>query len=347
MLKSVKIENFRCFPSFELQPLGRINLLVGANNSGKTSILEAIQLLCSRANLEPLQEMMTNRGEYFWIDKTRGTRELDISHLFYNHQLLPGSQFLITGKNNRVQESLSVSIEEEPTKQLAIFGETEEELVVMWTSQEDVLTFPLSPNDCLVIESLRHPRRKVRKIPIRTQFVTSSSLRTLKMAALFNQVALTPEEDLVREALQTIEPKIEQIASLPDLGFYVRLSDNLRRLPIGSMGDGIWRILGLALATVGAQDGVLLVDEIDTGLHFTTMTDMWKLIWETAKRLDIQVFATTHNSDCWQSLASIASQTDAAEEGVKIHRIERDKTASVVFTERQIAIAAERDIEVR
>ena len=53
MLKSVKIENFRGFKSFELQQLGRINLLVGENNSGKTSILEAVQLLCSRTNLEP------------------------------------------------------------------------------------------------------------------------------------------------------------------------------------------------------------------------------------------------------------------------------------------------------
>ncbi|MCA6558504.1 MAG: AAA family ATPase, partial [Pseudanabaena sp. M114S2SP2A07QC] len=45
MLKSLKIENFRCFPSFEMQQLGRLNLIVGTNNSGKTSILEAIQLL--------------------------------------------------------------------------------------------------------------------------------------------------------------------------------------------------------------------------------------------------------------------------------------------------------------
>ncbi|MFM6100144.1 MAG: AAA family ATPase, partial [Dolichospermum sp.] len=74
MLKSIKIENFRCFKSFELQQLGRINLLVGENNSGKTSILEAIQLLCSRTNLEPLGEIMINRGEYFWSDHNKRDR---------------------------------------------------------------------------------------------------------------------------------------------------------------------------------------------------------------------------------------------------------------------------------
>ncbi|MEH2008793.1 AAA family ATPase [Nostoc sp.] len=75
MLKTIKIENFRSFPSFELQQLGRVNLLVGKNNTGKTSILEAIQLLCSRTNLEPLAEVMTNRGEYSWNDNQRRNSE--------------------------------------------------------------------------------------------------------------------------------------------------------------------------------------------------------------------------------------------------------------------------------
>lgn len=61
----------------------------------------------------------------------------------------------------------------------------------------------------------------------------------------------------------------------------------------------------------------------------------------------MQVFATTHNSDCWTSLASIAEQQDATEDGIRIHRIEKGKETSVVFTEPQIVIAAEREIEVR
>ncbi|MCD8489578.1 MAG: AAA family ATPase, partial [Desertifilum sp.] len=64
MLKSLRIENFRCFQVFELQQLGQLNLLVGTNNSGKTSILEAIQLLTSPSNLETLQDIMIGRGEY-------------------------------------------------------------------------------------------------------------------------------------------------------------------------------------------------------------------------------------------------------------------------------------------
>lgn len=50
MFSSITVEGFRCFPRFELRPLERINLLVGANNSGKSAMLEAIALLASRGD---------------------------------------------------------------------------------------------------------------------------------------------------------------------------------------------------------------------------------------------------------------------------------------------------------
>lgn len=230
-------------------------------------------------------------------------------------------------------------------------------LLIEWLGKEkESATLPLSANKGLPIDYIRRFRRETKKPEVRTQFVTSSSLTTEKMIDLFDQVVLKPEEELITDALQTIEPSIERIASLGSEryrfsgsrnGFVVRLDDSNQRIPIGSMGDGIWRMLGLTLAIINARDGVLLVDEIDTGLHFSAMSDLWKLIWETAKRLNVQVFATTHNSDCWTSLAVIASSESSSEDGITIQRIERGKPTSIVFNERQIVIAAERGIEVR
>jgi AAA15 family ATPase/GTPase len=376
MLKSIRIENFRGFKTFELQQLGRINLLVGTNNSGKTSVLEAIQLLCSPKNFEPLYELMYNRGEYFLSDdKTR--HEFDICHLFYGHDINIGSQFSISGLNNESKEKLIVSLEvrnNSQTKPLTMLGDMldnitsldenegdslqELDFKIEWIhgEKEEAVRFPLSYNSGLRTDLIRRLRRDTR-YKTGTQFVTSSSLTTDKMVELFDQVVLTPNEELVLQALQTIEPKIERIASISSpgiknytesrAGFAVRLSPDHQRIPIGSMGDGIWRMLGLALATVCASNGVLFVDEIDTGLHFSTMSDMWKMIWETAKRLNLQVFATTHNSDCWRSLASIACREDATEDGITIQRIERGKPKAIAFTEKEIVIAAEREIEVR
>ena len=82
------------------------------------------------------------------------------------------------------------------------------------------------------------------------------------------------------------------------------------RVPIGSMGDGMWRMLGLALSIANAKGGVLLVDEIDTGLHYSVMEGMWRMLGKAAAAGSVQVFATTHSRDCYESLAAI-SKSDA------------------------------------
>lgn len=375
MLKTIKIENFHSFQSFKLQQLGRVNLLVGKNNSGKTSILEAIQLLCSRTNLEPLAEVMTNRGEYFWDDNQRKNRELDICHLFYGHEIQPDSKLCISGMNGETKETITVSIgaryfhlDDNLGRELNEKSSSLNESSILikglnfginWTNGEEteILTFPLSNNNGLDLDYVQRFRRDGKNPAPKIQFITSSSLGTEKMIELFDQIVLTSEEKLVEQALQRIDSKIQRIAPISSQksrysldsrgGFRVLLSDRNQPVPIGSMGDGIWRILGLVLAIVCAKDGYLFVDEIDTGLHFTAMSDMWKMIWETAKRLNVQVFATTHNSDCWTSLASIAEQEDVTEDGIRIHRIEKGKETSVVFIEPEIVIAAQENIEVR
>ncbi len=119
------------------------------------------------------------------------------------------------------------------------------------------------------------------------------------------------------------------------------------RIPIGSMGDGIWHILGLALNIVQSMDGILLVDEIDTGLHHTVMESVWKFICDATKRYNVQVFATTHSRDCYQSLAAICRDSVSDKSEVTIQRIERGRDCAVSYTEQEIIAAAKRDIEVR
>jgi AAA15 family ATPase/GTPase len=389
MFRSIKIENFRGFKHFELQQLGRINLLVGLNNSGKTSILEAVQLLCSRTNLEPLTAIMLNRGEYFRSDDELGGNRydncLDIRHLFFGHDIQSEPSFSLSCINGELKEELIGWIMARPVKVDSTLTEIPQDpLAFMKLDSQGInllhfnirwkgsnpkrisTSFQLSVDGGLPLLSGRRlglfsaniPSKELLKIePSRTQFVSSFSLNIDKAAELFDQIVLTPNESLVEEALQIIEPEIERIALIRSEstrlsannrgGFIIRLRNSDQRIPIGSMGDGVWRILALALAMVCAKGGVLLVDEIDTGLHFSTMSKMWKLIWETAKKLDVQVFATTHNSDCWTSLAMIAQEEENTEDEISIQRIERDKQKAIAFTKREIVIAAERGIEVR
>jgi predicted ATPase len=113
------------------------------------------------------------------------------------------------------------------------------------------------------------------------------------------------------------------------------------------MGDGVWRMLALATSIVQSQgSGVLLVDEIDTGLHYSVMTEMWQLILNAAKEFDVQVFAATHSFDCVQSLA-YASAVLEESNAVTVQRIEAGKRKPIPYDDEMIKVAAEHQIEVR
>ncbi len=83
---------------------------------------------------------------------------------------------------------------------------------------------------------------------------------------------------------------------------------------------------------------------IDTGLHYSVMEDMWRMITEQAAELSVQVFATTHSRDCYESLAAIAKPEAG---NVTIQRIDRSRGEAVRYNNQAIIAAAERSVEVR
>ena len=368
MIRNLTIDGFRGFEHFEMCDLGRVNLLVGTNNSGKTSVLEAIQILVT-GHPHSIWSILSKRGERLIEESERRSRtEVEVCHLFHGHTIEGGSKFRLRGLNDSTGGSLTATIQETPLdedSQPPLFDE-EEDYAGPFSLHLEGKGFvrlneklPLSRRGGLSSDLLRRLRSAQDDATPPTRFIATASMSPNEIVSLYEDVVLKPEEELVIQALKTIEPTIERIATTSKEsrynrgypgergGIVVKCAGVDQRIPIGSLGDGIWRILALALALVHAENGVLLVDEIDTGLHFSVMSDMWKLVSETAKRLNVQVFATTHSGDAVDSLAAI-SRADVSGAGeLTIQRLERDKGRAVAFSEQEIVVAAERGIEVR
>lgn len=360
--------------------LGRINLVVGTNNCGKTSVLEAISILASRGRPESLWTALSRRGEHWFEENARGPRlEVDICRLFHGHTLTPGSAFSIKATNDRQDQQLTASVTEldpdpenpDPTEQFSArqevlfdLGEAEGQmggrlaLELRWDGKVPLSQkFPISRRGGLRGEALDRLQRRRLDDAAPVRLITTEALTRDEVVSLFETIVLTPEEEVTIEALRTIEPTIERIAPIgfdrrrfypqDRGGIVVKLKDSSQRIPIGSMGDGIWRMLGIALSLARSQGGILLVDEIDTGLHYSVMGNMWRMVLQTAERLDVQVFATTHSRDCYESLAQISRADVSVGGNISIQRIERDNSQAIAFSERDIVIAAERAIEIR
>lgn len=374
MITSIQIEGYRGLERFEMGDLGRLNLLVGTNNSGKTSVLEAIYLLFAAGNPAALWQLLWRRGErlppVLFASGDRPPRrspiELDISHLFSGHEAQPGSKIRISGQNQSAHRVLEYSIREvSPDDQAEIFSADEEggltsRLVLDINGMPKPLlsSVLLSSAGGLSTEALDTSVRRSRQRGGEASpayFVTAESLSGEELTANWSKIALTPQENLVLQALQFLDPDIERIAAQATSGAYssqsrggfiVKLRGQEQPVPIGSMGDGMWRMLAMAIAITQCEGGVLLVDEIDTGLHYSVMAQMWSLIYSAASALNVQVFATTHSYDCIYSLAQVCSDSNI-QRSVSVQRVEAGKGRSVPYDEREITTATSRDIEVR
>lgn len=101
---------------------------------------------------------------------------------------------------------------------------------------------------------------------------------------------------------------------------------------------------GIAFCSKG---GVVFIDEIDTGLHYSRLADMWRMVIRTAKDLDVQVFATTHSNDCIRGLADAVREEEDFVDEVAIFRIDRRTDEAIRYSGSELDVIVNHEIEVR
>jgi AAA15 family ATPase/GTPase len=128
----------------------------------------------------------------------------------------------------------------------------------------------------------------------------------------------------------------------------IKLSEIPGVLPLKSMGDGINRILTIILALVNAENGFLLIDEFENGLHYSVQEQLWKIIFSLSKKLNVQVFVTTHSNDC---ISGFERELNSAGNTVtgRLIRLDnvRGSIKQVEFLPNELKIASEQEIEIR
>lgn len=357
MLKTLGLRGFRGFKSYALKNLTRVNLIVGKNNCGKTTVLEAVELLVANGSLSAFAEVVRRRRE------TGASRYgVDISHLFSGHVCQPETRFVLTSEQHDISATI-LSLDEVGEdadrwdlrrirtwqRALEVEEETDPEFGLrIATGTEGSTVFPVDKGGMLLWP--RYRRNGSSEPPVR--FLGLGSLVDSSMSDTWDEVIAEGREDEIARDMQILVPEIASIHFLTGERtrgdtILVGRREGGRRMPIGSYGDGLRRLLALRLALHGANHGFLLFDEIDAGLHWTVMEDVWRLLVQVAKESDVQVFATTHSYDAIRGLGSLVkSRPDLAGE-VSIQKVHPSLERAVCFSGEQITIAVEQEIELR
>jgi len=366
MLRDLTIQNYRCFKDFHIDGLARVNLIVGMNNSGKTSLLEAVYLLVNQVNPGCLLYPLDNRGEILPLKRPRLrssgeviSHSYQIDHIFYGHKL--NTEQAIHFQSQQEQPlSLKIQLsQKDPKKKSSNSLIVESDIYVLQLSflYGSAISFdvPLL-DDCSITEqafrSMRLSRIQQSESNNICDFITTNLRGFDELATLWDEITLTPKEDKVLEALQILEQNIQRISFTSrqtyDSGILLKIREHSHPIPLGSMGEGMRRILTLVMAAVTVENGFLLVDEIETGLYYETQTDMWRLILETAQQLNVQVFATTHSWDCISAFQEALGQLEDTSVA-KLFRLSRkgENIRAVDYPAEKLGVAVRQNIEVR
>lgn len=367
VLPSLAVQGFRGFQDLRIEKLGRVNLIVGKNNIGKSSLLEAIHVYATRAYPRLLWQILAAHDE----DRRSESGEESLSslkYLFFGRKDITGptTNAIKIGPIDNPDWQLRLAIgfyaqkvDEEGGRGWQILSPEEYNI-----AEDPTPRFSIYLGENFTTTALIAPRfaprytRPARFLGTESQEINvvsidSNGLDKLTIAQLWDQIALTDHEQEVLNALRIVAPGIEAISLVSSteqsrvripIAKVKGISEPLR---IRSLGDGTQRILGIALSLVNAQDGILLIDEIENGLYYSIQADLWKLIFKIAHRLNIQVFATTHSADCIKAFQR-AAQSEEDEEGV-LFRLDNTKTgiSTTIFDESDLAIVVQEQIEVR
>jgi len=365
MISALEIASFRGFRTLTVDDLGRINLFVGRNNSGKTTILEAAEMLLSEDSAGAIVRCAMRRGEMIVPSKEdRPRKHVDISHLFHGHGCYTGTQFSVKASEGGHSIFLECEIVpsdkraniEKPLFSDAYTLEPRLSLLVRSNVEDEPPSIPLSMTGGVSLAHVRSMNFRASPKARPTSFVRTEQLDAFELQEFWDSIVLTEEESNVIEALRILEPSIDRIAFLSQKsyrpysssgGIYVKLKGSDDRIPLGSLGDGIRHLLTMSLAVARSEHGFVMIDEIDTGLHHSVMADMWRVLIETARRLDVQVFATTHSLDCVRSLAWLHKREPDLCREARLHRVDAARESTVVYAPHEISVAADEHVELR
>lgn len=344
MYTSLSIKNFRGFQTLEIEGLKRVNLFTGRNNCGKTSILEAVFFLTGSNDVRRVERIYKLRGLGSKHMESFSQRTMPWATLFY--ELEVEADIEIAGTNeNGVRSAFEVSthlteMDREASKDLP--ADVDGILVTR------KLNLAPRPRDFIFVKGSEpnYLKRALKDDP--PILFAGVKPDPDDLAQNYNRLELDREQKPVVEALKLIDARIMDLKTNFSDGYAVMYADigGRRLLPLAVLGDGAGRLFQIVMEMKRGEGGVVLIDEIENGFHYSTLPTVWKLIHELAKQYNVQVFAVTHSQECANAAHEAAK---AADYDYQYFRIEQEDGIgrAYPFSQRMVETALEVDLEIR
>ena len=365
--EKLEIENFRGIKSLKIDALERVNLFVGKNNCGKTSVLESAFLLIGMSNPSLLVRIENWRGLVL-------NESSDLKNFFYDQKHNKG--FRLSGKQKTESRELNVvpvygdfdvgQVAPVPSNGTGTTrdGDTIQPDIILSTATEQSLIGLKSKFFLQSRVDNKNQKGRQHEATIRfiksedTQFhiepskkyEESTLARFLQYDSYYsNSVDVMLNEkrkDLILQCLQSIESKVQDIRTgmnglvMVDIGM-----DNF--LPINHLGGGIVRILNILAYIYSVRNGMLMIDEVENGLHVSSIKYMWDMVLESSKQTNAQILMTTHSNDVIKGLRmALQDKTDSVA-CFWLDKFDDDRVKAYRYSPEELESALDAGLDIR
>ncbi|MBP5540098.1 MAG: AAA family ATPase [Bacteroidales bacterium] len=327
-IKNIEISNFRGIDHLKIDDFSRVNVFLGQNSSGKTSVLECLLLMMGMTNPDLPQTINSIRSRSF-------SNFADLSYLFHDYNLKVAPEVaseLFDGTRRHLQLDMTYVFDETeqtnaqngqiPTSETKTFLNTlKMNFDVESGQQKSSYECGFTVNRQGLITNKKMAEGYLEKNSV---VFLSSDLAAGNPANDLVELAKRRKKDIVTERLKYFDSRITTLEILNNVA-YVGLEGIDQLLTVNMQGDGLRRYLNIVAATANPQNNILLIDEIENGLHYSAYKKLWEALFALAVDTNKQIFVTTHSKETLLKLNEMLEEHPEYQNEMALYTLEQTK----------------------
>ncbi len=337
-IPNISISNFKCFKEFKVDSFKRFNLIFGKNSVGKSNLLEALHIYSGMfisdiiiANYMQRNIVLNNNLELIFnnfncnnpINIKTTKKELNIYPIkSLTDNYLDGVYYQVENSNGEIIK-------------LPLLINTNRQLDNSFESINNKIIF-----DNQTIYSTYYNIRLLPYSFINDYFFIEETAKS-DIIKMFNNLQNLKQDKIIIDSLKPIIPNLKSIRISSDK--ICEADTGLDRyLPINALGSGIYKIFSYIVSASFIRNGILLIDEIDNGFHYSSLRNLWISLFEVSYRSNVQLFATTHSYECIKAFNDVYNEvknkynSDNDIQGIRIEADKEEKYHPVIYNSEEL-----------
>lgn len=309
MFADISIKNFRGIEHLDVVGLRNVNVFLGQNNGGKTTLLESVFLLSGMSN-----PLLPERINSF---RDKGISSFDkLKYLFYKMNMSVHPTFVASMYDGSHRElALSMVDKAQRVEDLhnanqigasSADGAKGETCIVLEYETKRGTSKPLKRKSEFCILNNGQFKQTVNpsyQEVVSARFLSSFSETNVLREEFSNVIRMNKKEEVL-SLVRLFDKRISNMENLFD-GIYVKYEDIEEMLPLCMCGEGLKKFFNIIVSVVNGKNNILLIDEIDNGVHFSAYNLLWRSLLNLSNRNNVQLFITTHSAEVIGALDSV------------------------------------------